>query len=363
MVRWRGSSRSPCPDNSSAGWQTELNAQLYREAEIVSLLHARDLLGAGFRAALPGLVLGDGVAAKAGRRHHRPDPGDWRSISPRSGMPSMARSGRPPCCRRKRRSEDPFVMALRRIEFESSRLIQAQILLLKSDDLMPFRDAVNSAVETRHLQVRKLWTELLEGIGMRRRRRRRDESPRSLTAAISMQIKTRQSPATSLTAMLDLRRSDRSPVMKAVSVEEAVAMIPNGASIMVGGFMGVGTPERLLDELVRQKKSGLSLISNDAAIARQGRRQTVRCSAGVAHDRTHIGLNPKAQQQMLGEADRHRPDSAGHVRRADPRRRLRPRRRADADRRRHDSSRKASRRSRSTARRICWRRRCAPTSR
>ena len=42
--------------------------------------------------------------------------------------------------------------------------------------------------------------------------------------------------------------------MKPVSAEEAVAMIPNGASIMVGGFMGVGTPERLLDELVRQKK-------------------------------------------------------------------------------------------------------------
>ena len=53
--------------------------------------------------------------------------------------------------------------------------------------------------------------------------------------------------------------------MKAVSVEEAVAMIPPGASIMVGGFMGVGTPQRLLDELVRQKTSGLTLISNDAA--------------------------------------------------------------------------------------------------
>jgi acetate CoA/acetoacetate CoA-transferase alpha subunit len=53
--------------------------------------------------------------------------------------------------------------------------------------------------------------------------------------------------------------------MKAVSLEEAIAMIPTGASIMVGGFMGVGTPERLLDELVRQKKSNISLISNDAA--------------------------------------------------------------------------------------------------
>ena len=58
--------------------------------------------------------------------------------------------------------------------------------------------------------------------------------------------------------------------MKAVSAEEAVAMIPNGASVMVGGFMGVGTPERLLDELVRQKKSGLSVISNDAATPGKG---------------------------------------------------------------------------------------------
>ena len=54
--------------------------------------------------------------------------------------------------------------------------------------------------------------------------------------------------------------------MRAISVEEAVAMIPAGASVMVGGFMGVGTPERLLDEVVRQRKSGLSLICNDSAV-------------------------------------------------------------------------------------------------
>ena len=72
--------------------------------------------------------------------------------------------------------------------------------------------------------------------------------------------------------------------MKAVSVEEAVATIPNGATVMVGEFMGVGTPERLLDELARQRKSELSIISNDAATP-AGRRETVRRVAGLAADR------------------------------------------------------------------------------
>jgi acetate CoA/acetoacetate CoA-transferase alpha subunit len=89
--------------------------------------------------------------------------------------------------------------------------------------------------------------------------------------------------------------------MKPVSAEEAVAMIPNGATIMVGGFMGVGTPERLLDELVRQKKSALSLISNDAATPGKGVGKLFEGSQVSHMIGTHIGLNPKAQQQMLGK--------------------------------------------------------------
>src|SRR5260370_37310884 len=87
--------------------------------------------------------------------------------------------------------------------------------------------------------------------------------------------------------------------MRAVSVEEAVAMIPTGASIMVGGFMGVGTPERLLDEVVRQQKTGLSVISNDAATPGKGVGKLFDAALISRLTATHIGLNPKAQQQML----------------------------------------------------------------
>ena len=48
--------------------------------------------------------------------------------------------------------------------------------------------------------------------------------------------------------------------MKTIPLEQAVAMIPDGASVMIGGFMGVGTPERVVDELVRQGKRDLTVI-------------------------------------------------------------------------------------------------------
>jgi len=51
---------------------------------------------------------------------------------------------------------------------------------------------------------------------------------------------------------------------KSISCEHAVEMIPDGASIMMGGFMGVGSPHRLIDELVRQNKRNLTVYCNDA---------------------------------------------------------------------------------------------------
>ena len=89
--------------------------------------------------------------------------------------------------------------------------------------------------------------------------------------------------------------------MKRVSVEEAVAMIPTGARVMVGGFMGVGTPERLVDELVRQNKSELTVICNDAGLPGKGVGKLIDATLVSALTASHIGLNPKAQQQMMAK--------------------------------------------------------------
>ena len=48
---------------------------------------------------------------------------------------------------------------------------------------------------------------------------------------------------------------------KTIKVADAVARIPDGAVLMIGGFMGVGTPHRLVAEIVRQRKKGLTAVS------------------------------------------------------------------------------------------------------
>lgn len=87
--------------------------------------------------------------------------------------------------------------------------------------------------------------------------------------------------------------------MKTLALDKAVALIPDGASLMVGGFMGVGTPERLMDELVRQGKRGLTVIANDTSSPGRGIGKLV--TAGVADKFvvSHIGLNPETQRKMI----------------------------------------------------------------
>ena len=86
--------------------------------------------------------------------------------------------------------------------------------------------------------------------------------------------------------------------MKTIALEQAVALIPDGASLMVGGFMGVGTPERVIDELVRQGKRDLTVIANDTAMPGRGIGKLITAKAVRKAIVSHIGLNPETQQKM-----------------------------------------------------------------
>jgi acetate CoA/acetoacetate CoA-transferase alpha subunit len=87
--------------------------------------------------------------------------------------------------------------------------------------------------------------------------------------------------------------------MKTVALEQAVAMIPDGASVMVGGFMGVGTPERVIDELARQGKRKLTIIANDTAMPGRGIGKLVSAQVLGKAIVSHIGLNPETQKKMI----------------------------------------------------------------
>ena len=87
--------------------------------------------------------------------------------------------------------------------------------------------------------------------------------------------------------------------MQTISLEQSVEMIPDGATLMIGGFMAVGTPERVVDELVRQEKRDLTVIANDTAMPDRGIGKLVSAKRVRKAIVSHIGLNPETQRQMM----------------------------------------------------------------
>lgn len=78
-----------------------------------------------------------------------------------------------------------------------------------------------------------------------------------------------------------------------------MALIPDGARLMIGGFMGAGTPPRLIDELVRQRKRDLTVIANDTARPGFGIGKLIAADLVRRIITSHIGTNPETQQRML----------------------------------------------------------------
>lgn len=85
----------------------------------------------------------------------------------------------------------------------------------------------------------------------------------------------------------------------AISPAAAAALIPDGSVLLVGGFMGVGSPHRLIDALVAAGRRDLTVIANDTSRPGVGIGKLITARAVARAVVSHIGLNPETQAQMI----------------------------------------------------------------
>lgn len=85
----------------------------------------------------------------------------------------------------------------------------------------------------------------------------------------------------------------------ALSPAAAAALVPDGATVMIGGFMGVGTPHRTIAALVERGARGLTIIANDTARPGVGIGRLIGAGCVARVVASHIGTNPETQKGMI----------------------------------------------------------------
>ena len=85
---------------------------------------------------------------------------------------------------------------------------------------------------------------------------------------------------------------------KIISAKEAVNMIKDGSTVMIGGFLSCGTPDTLIDEMIRQNISNLTMICNDTSTPGKDRGKLIENKLVKKVIASHIGTNPETGRQM-----------------------------------------------------------------
>ena len=93
---------------------------------------------------------------------------------------------------------------------------------------------------------------------------------------------------------------------KFISIEEAVKLIPDGATVMFGGFMGCGNAHKFIDALSKSGVKDLTMICNDGGMPGGPMGEDFYGTAKLIHNKqvkrmiaTHVGLNPEVGIQSF----------------------------------------------------------------
>lgn len=93
-------------------------------------------------------------------------------------------------------------------------------------------------------------------------------------------------------------------MIKFISAREAAERIPEGASILFGGFLGCGSAHCVIDALAESGKGGFTAICNDAGLregpdgGHYGLARLIRNRQISRLMTSHVGLNPEVAVQM-----------------------------------------------------------------
>ena len=85
---------------------------------------------------------------------------------------------------------------------------------------------------------------------------------------------------------------------KIVNMEEAISHVQDGMSVMVGGFLGSGSPHKIIDALVEKGVKDLTLICNDTAFVDAGVGKMIVTKQFKKVIVSHIGTNKETGRQM-----------------------------------------------------------------
>lgn len=86
---------------------------------------------------------------------------------------------------------------------------------------------------------------------------------------------------------------------KVISTEEIGALFRDGMTVMVGGFMGVGTPQGLIAAMLAADVKDITLIANDTAFTETGVGPLIVSRKVKKVIASHIGTNPETGRQMI----------------------------------------------------------------
>ncbi|NLC28928.1 MAG: CoA transferase subunit A [Chloroflexi bacterium] len=91
---------------------------------------------------------------------------------------------------------------------------------------------------------------------------------------------------------------------KLISLDDAVNLVRDGDTVMIGGFLAVGTPDLLIDALIAKGTKDLTLICNDTGFIDRGVGKMVIAKMFKKILTSHIGTNKETGRQMLeGETE------------------------------------------------------------